>query len=84
MKTSHLIGGMLTASMVMLSAGGEQPKVSTNTSTIQATENKMMVLPSPPLHSISSAQTFPVTGQLIMLEADIAVPVKPKQQKAEK
>lgn len=165
MKTSRLVGGTFIASAVILSACGEQQKAPTVTNTVQAAENKMVVLPAnmtlaqavihppratdgfgtleqqtigafnglhtllqkqnmtlgnvmgiravlvpdaqgkldydtymsaykkffgtkelpaTPLHSVSATQSLPVTGQLIMLEANIAVPVKPKQQKAEK
>ena len=41
-------------------------------------------LPSIPLHSISAVGSFPVTGQLIMLEANIAMPIPQTKQKVEK
>ena len=40
-------------------------------------------LPNEPLHSISAAHSLPVKGQLIFIEADIAIPAKPQTQKAE-
>ncbi len=40
-------------------------------------------LPTTPLHSINAIQSFPVNGQLIMLEANIAMPAKSKPQKEE-
>ena len=41
-------------------------------------------LPNEPLHSMSAARSLPVKGQLVLIEADIAVPVKETiQEKAE-
>jgi enamine deaminase RidA (YjgF/YER057c/UK114 family) len=40
-------------------------------------------LPSEPLNITTATQTLPVTGQLIVLEADIAVPPKPEPQPAD-
>ncbi|MBL4870431.1 MAG: hypothetical protein JKX72_05705 [Robiginitomaculum sp.] len=41
-------------------------------------------LPAVPVHSISAAHSLPVAGQLIMLEANIAMPVKTTKQKKAK
>ena len=42
-------------------------------------------LPNEPLHYMSAARSLPVKGQLVLIEADIAVPVKdtPLEEKAE-
>jgi hypothetical protein len=40
-------------------------------------------LPSEPINVITSTNSLPVTGQLIVLEADIAVPTNPKSATAQ-
>jgi len=40
-------------------------------------------IPSEPIHVITGVRSLPTPGQLILIEADIAIPAKPKTQKAE-
>ena len=41
-------------------------------------------LPTEPIHVITAVRSLPAPGQLILIEADIAIPVKPKTEKADK